>query len=267
MRARPAPLLLAVVFLGACVHVEPPAPKTVDYRSADAQRLSPMMQEAAAGPLRLRSVVYKPGALPLGAFFGKLSRGELKSAFASVHFKYVPSNVDDEALRLLIKRGYVPVFVAVTNAGAAPVDARALRLSLSDASLDLAPIPNEDLPREFAGLDPKALAANTYNVTAVVVGTAVLIGSVLGLCILAGQEHQPFAPGTGPDTTHIGGAGGDGLFGDVFNPVRVDTPVDYNGLLFSPGTLAPGETARGLLFFKARGVDWTGLRLRAALSA
>jgi hypothetical protein len=253
---RPGPLLLAVLLLNGCVTVEPPAPKTVEAASADARTLAPMLQSITAGPLRVDSVVYKPAVLPLGGFLKKLSRGAFKDALASVHFKYVPSNVNDEALQALIKRGYIPVLAVVTNAGDKPVDARGLSLTLRDASVRLAPIPNAELPREFESLDLKAVAVNTYNVAAIVVISAALLVTIVGLSALA---H-------GAPSGSISDMTGDSKFGDLFlfSAVKPATPIDYNGLLFHPGTLQPGESARGLLFFKARGVDWTGLRLAAA---
>jgi hypothetical protein len=45
-----------------------------------------------------------------------------------------------------------------------------------------------------------------------------------------------------------------------------ETPIEYNGLLYSPTPLAPGQSARGLMFFKSRVGDLAALRLAAALA-
>ena len=51
----------------------------------------------------------------------------------------------------------------------------------------------------------------------------------------------------------------------IFSPLTRTTSIDYNGLLFSPRALPPGQSAKGLLFFKAKGMDWSALNLQASL--
>jgi hypothetical protein len=255
--ARPCRILLALSLLSGCIRTDPPPPHVVSWESGDSAALAPMFRSSDVGPLHVQSVVYKPSILPLSGFIAKLSRGEIKPALASIHLKYNPSNTNDEALRLLIRRGYAPVFVMVTNNGDKPVDLNELALTLRDSSLKLLPIPNAALPQELETLDPKGLAANTYNVAAVVVVCAILIAAIIASAHGGGSPPDFSGAGGGPRAPYNHAP-------QLLNPVWVTSPVDYHGLLFPGGVVQAGGTAYGLLFYRVAGADWAGLKLIAS---
>ena len=105
------------------------------------------LQEQRSGTLLVRSVIYKPALLPFKDFLKRLSRGELKKAFRSIKLRYAPSNVDDGAIKLLLKHGYVPVLVETANEGAEPLDLSSVRLTLAEGTLRSRRSPMESFPR------------------------------------------------------------------------------------------------------------------------
>lgn len=279
--ARPLFLAALATAPSACAWVRSESKRKISPDAVDTDRLKPMVQTTLAGPLRVDAVVYKPKFLPLRTFLKRLSTGRFKSASRMAPFRYTRSNVDDRALKALIKKGFIPVFVDVRNTGQQTVDTHGLRLRLKDTAVELAPIPNEELPADFQSLNPKALAANTYNAAVVLTSSLIVLSAAASLDILERKiDHNSDSRHLG-DTIDLltdsvsrplaGGAaappGRDVTFGvdnKVLNPITSTTWLDYNGLLFHPAALAPGEHAKGLVFFKAKGVDWSALRLEAA---
>ncbi|MBI3553147.1 MAG: hypothetical protein HY077_11585 [Elusimicrobia bacterium] len=253
------PVAVLAAALCSCVTVSPEDPKTVGPSSVEDRRLAAMVQTGTAGALRIDLVVYKPKLYPLSGLLERLARGEFKKAMTRTRLRYNRSNIDDKALETLIKHGFIPVLVRVTNDGDKTADARGLTVSLEDDDFSLAALPNARLPEEFSSLNPKAVAANAYNTTVVVVGTLTVLAAIAGeIWLEARSKHsgdfQPVLPLPDIDMSV-----------PVFNPVTKETRIDYNGLLFHPGLLRAGESARGLLFFKAKGVDWSALTLQASL--
>jgi hypothetical protein len=55
--------------------------------------------------------------------------------------------------------------------------------------------------------------------------------------------------------------------GDVYNAASKTTSLEYAGLLWSGPTVAPGASARGILFFRKKAPDWEALRLKASFPA
>ncbi len=273
------PVVLAA-FLNSCLSVNSETQKSVSAETID----KPMVQSSSAGPFRVDSVVYKPKYLPLATFLKRLAHGDFKTARRMRPLRYTPTNVDDDVLKTLIKKGYVPVLVAVNNVSSKTVDAADLRVSLNDSSLTLDPIPEDQLPQEFKSLNPQAFAANTYNAAVVVASALVVLVAAAGIDSLeVSVEKKANVDPDAEDTllrhsiefledAITANASGDpqsdagfAVDNPILNPFRKLTAIDYNGLLFHPKPLAPGESARGILFFKSKGVDWSGLRLYAYL--
>jgi len=253
-------LLLAAV-LSACISVRERETKTVDAQKA-ARRLDGAYSDQRVGTLQVRAFVYKPGEIPLGDFLKKLAHGDYRTALKAAHLRYAPSNINDDAVRTMVREGFVPVLVEVENAGTGPADLKRLALTLDDDGRTLEPLPNDALPRVFEAINPKALAANVYNTGAVVVGS-VAVAVTFAATVWAhlndgrGAFEMPYALGNMLDA----------FDGDLYNAASKTTIVDYAGLLWSAPTLAPGAKARGLLFFRAPAPDWAALRLKAALPA
>lgn len=217
------------------------------------------VQERAEGPLLVRSLTYRPALLPLEAFFRRLRRGELKRALRAVNVRYSPASTDDEAMKALIARGYAPVYVEVINRGSEAVDLSKAAVLLAGDGRSLAPVPNVDLPTVIETLNPAAAAANVYNTGAVLVGVtaffALIAATILAASHGSGPVNFPFA---------LDGLAAD-LDGYVYNSLKLTTTFDYNGLLYQPKVLAPGESAKGLLFFHVGGADWSTLSLTVRL--
>ncbi|MBI5200329.1 MAG: hypothetical protein HY925_01980 [Elusimicrobia bacterium] len=249
-------VLLAILLLtNGCISVKDSERHRIASQSVYRKAAQESLRETAAGGLAVRSFVYKPRLLPLEGFFKRFARGDFKEAFLRANLRYSPTNADDKALRALLNHGIAPALVEVSNKGAQPLDLSAVRLTLTDSRTTLEPIPNAELPKVFSDFNPKAAAANVYNTGAAVVGCAAAL-TVLAVGVIAGGDL-------------FGGAGTVGslpeLFdGEVYNELKKTTEVDYDGLLWKPRTLAPGETARGLVFFRAGSADWTALRLDAS---
>ena len=262
-------MLILPVFLSSCIGINPGAVKSVSPASVDGERAGRMVQTTLAGPLRIDAVVYKPKFLPLALFLQRLARGDIKDARRMAPLRYSRDNVDDRALKALIANGFIPALVVVRNVGAQAVDAGKLRLRLDDESVTLAAIPNDELPDRFRSLNPEAVAANAYNASVVVVGSLFVL-TAAAMADAAFNTLKMKLDSGEEGSSEMTVAAFDFLkeqFSDsrVLNPVEKTTRIDYNGLLFRPGALEPGKSARGLLFFKAKGVDWSALRLRASL--
>lgn len=250
--------------LASCITVGDQENRMVDAQRMKETRLRQIFSVEQIGVLQVRSLVYKPDRLPLGKFLKKLSRGKYEDAFKSARLRYAPSNTDDEALKTLIREGFIPIFVDVVNTGPEPADLARLRWALDDAGRELlAPIPNQDLPSEFEKLNPKAIAANVYNTGAVVVGYAALM-TALAVAMVTPCRGMEIPCKESP-MWEMTNNFVESLDTRVYNPVRKAIVVDYSSLLWSPRILAPGASATGLLFFRVKNSDWGGLRLQAQL--
>ncbi len=254
-----------MVSFTSCVTVRDQENRLVDAQRLNEARLQNIFSIEHIGMLQVRSLVYKPDRLPLGEFLKKLSQGKYDEALKSAHLRYAPSNADDQALKTLMREGFIPVLVDVVNTGTEPVDLAHLLLALDDEGRELlAPIPNQDLPREFEKLNPKAIAANIYNTGAVVVGYAALITAlaVASVAPCRGMEmpcrESPMLELTDKFAESLGAR--------IYNPVRKTIIMDYGSLLWSPQTLMHGASASGLLFFRVKKPSWGGLRFKARLA-
>lgn len=257
-------LLLAILAaLNGCVSVRDQENKAVDAGRVAESRLREVFTVEQAGSLRIQALVYHPKRLPLEDFFRNLASGRYEKAFKSNRFRS-PAATDDEALRILIKAGLIPVLVDATNVGKDPVDASSLTLTLEGAGAEaLTPIPGAQLPYEFEKLNPKAIAANAYNTTVVVVGYATLVAA-LAVAAIAPCAQSRCDAGPLMDAMGRFAAALDPHEGPVLNHIHKTTVVEYGDLLWKPRPLAPGQTATGLLFFRATNPDWDALRLRVS---
>ena len=253
-------LLLTAAALGACISVRENETRTIDAGALARRSLERQFADEQVGALRVRSLVFKPRELPLATFLNKLAHGDYQSALKAAHLRYTPTNIDDEAVSLLVREGFIPVLVEVSNAGAGPVDLRRLSLTLDDGGRPLEPVPNDSLPRAFEKLNPKALAANVYNTGAVVVGSMAVVVTVAGTLWAECQDNRNFL-----QFPYVLGDMLKSFDGDVYNAASKTTSLEYAGLLWSAPTLPPGASARGILFFRTKTPDWEALRLKSVL--
>ncbi|MBI3551562.1 MAG: hypothetical protein HY077_03525 [Elusimicrobia bacterium] len=332
------PVLLApVLIFAACIGYVPDTPRTVSYETVNEPVLHDSMgRSSVAGPLNIDAVVYKPTLPPLSGVMKKLSRRQYKKALREAHLRYEPSNIDDAALKALVKHGYIPVLVDILNTGDESVDLHRLKLSLRDGTKTREPIPSEKLPKSLTTPRPQAAITNIYNASLVTVGYATMLVYALAVVVpdhasyrigrvrgrygdrdsqtvgrLDAASGGPPAddleayslrrdfygalkyedskvidrdgnPRSGRPVFDLDGRGSPppkhrwhppeyiagmdmSLDNETFSALAEEFPVEYNGLLYRPALLAPGKSTRGLLFFKAKGADWTDLRLQGEL--
>jgi hypothetical protein len=188
--------------------------------------------------IEIKSVVYRPSKLPLSDFFARLSRGEFKDAFQKLDLDYKQSNANDKAMIELIDHGYIPAYVVVKNDGNSDVTIDEKNFSLMTDVAQVKAFYSEQLPREFQSLNPSAVAANVYNTGVVVVGFVAVIAVFVMAALPSGWAFPEGGTFRGlNDTT-------------VLNNTNRTTNIEYKDYLIYRTHLKPGESLRGLLFFK-----------------
>ncbi|HAH05342.1 MAG TPA: hypothetical protein DCM05_02275 [Elusimicrobia bacterium] len=238
-------LLAALLPLQACLYTH--------HREKAA--LAPQ-ERAVSGGLRAGDIladcfVYRSSELPLSAFFRRLAKGEFDKALQSIRLRYEPSAHDGKAMKALLKARFVPVLVRARNEGSASADLGAVRWTLHSADGVLDPIPPAELPKALEGVHWPAVAANVYNTTVVVVGYTAVLAAIAATVYYGGNGPIPAEFLSLPERDA------------VWNPVKKTLDLDYQDFLLRGGTLAPGESRQGLLFFRLKGKDWGGLALQA----
>ncbi len=237
---------LSLALTSACVHVSTSENKSLDLESPNFKQKSESKTQA---PLKTEAIIYNQSKYPLSKFFKKLMAGELKDAIAKVDLNYVPSNSDNTILKELIDDGYVPVLVRIENptSEAMQIDESSFTLNYNQGSYSA--IPSGDVPREFKRLNPNAIAANIYNVSAIVV-----TGSVILLTAAAGNKGGYVEPTLFFEK--------DPIKSNVINNTMKTTHINYQNLLMSSRTLNPGKKTQGLLFFRnTKDLDINDLKL------
>jgi hypothetical protein len=133
-----------------------------------------------------------------------------------------------------------------------------------------------ELPREIEKLDPGHIAVDIYNTGVIVFDSAVLI-TALAVLVVAAAHGAPPPVGSPMDIdsstppVHVVSPWGNqgslinGIESNLYLSLKSKTVIDYNRLLFHSGTLSPGASIRGLLFFKTRKSDWDSLKLKIRL--
>jgi hypothetical protein len=225
---------LSLIFNASCVHVASSEIKRVEEPSD--KGLTTLRIDGT----KVDYLVYHPSQLPLNDFFSRLKRGDYKEAFKKIDLRYRPKNYSDEVMTELLDEGFVPVYVKVKNEGAAPVSFDEKSFTLKYNGSEKKAFYSEYLPKEFEHFNPKAVAANVYNGTLVIVGFAAVLAVVI-----MGHGNMPSIPGG--SSSGSGGGGGSGE--DIYNNVSKKVRVDYKNYLISKTELKPGEEAKGLLFF------------------
>ncbi len=233
---------LATALVSGCIHTR--AERTTPVAVNEGLPLTTTHD----GALTYEHLVYTEARLPLGEFFSRLASGEFTSAFSRINFAYEPATTDNEALARLMDAGLVPVYLRVTNHGTQPLPLRTDDFSLTDGNKSAKPYQADDLPRALSSFNSAAAGANVYNTGVIVVSVA----AIVAVMVLASGASGPCC---------LGSAGGKD---PVYNNTTMTTTILYKDYLFPTGPLAPGATAKGLLFFKApEGAD--DLRLQLAL--
>lgn len=190
--------------------------------------------------LEIGSLVYRPSKLPLSDFFSRISRGDFREAFQKLDFDYKQSNATDKAMIELIEHGYIPAYVQIKNLGSSPVSFDEKNFSLVSEVDQVKAFYSDQLPYEFKSFNPKAVAANVYNVGLVVIG---FVGVVAAMAIVMAAGHGS------PELSGLGGF--DGLKDmKAINDTDRTTSIEYKNYLIHATQLKPQGTTSGLLFFK-----------------
>jgi len=250
-------LSLIFVFDSGCIHTP-----TLEHKMVQAPVPAVFFAEAKSGDLKTSSVVYLPSKLPLEDFFTRMGHGEFSAAFKKFDLNYRASNTNDEALRELIRNGFVPVYVLIENRGTTPMIISEKNFVLTDGVARMHAIAAHDVPIELTKFSPEAFAANTFNIGVVVVGMTAL---VVALAVIATNCQGNCYSGLSNLDFHGPGSSSSSDDPPVLNDLTKITVIDYNSYLLSMKPLQPGEKAEGLLLFHMKnGAGWNEYRLALA---
>jgi hypothetical protein len=162
-------------------------------------------------------------------------------------------------LQNLLDQGIVPICVEITNESSEILAADAATLTVKDHGGALHPIGVKNLPTRFESFNGEALTANFLNVVIVVVATVGIIYVLADGC-----------NGCANDVIQLGFRGDDDSEAReqrddrIFNSLTKMTYVTYEDPYEPQAVLGPGETLKGMMFFRAPGRDphWQSLRLK-----
>lgn len=243
---RPIALIVLASFLFACTRTVPrPAVEVrrykVEWDKLEAQRFT-LGAEGTRG-LEVRGLVLTPAQWPLEAGLTRLFEGDFTGFIEGLDLSFRSSRLPDGVLRDLYDAGFLPVYLRVRNPGPQPLVFEPIRLGVQlDGDKILLPVPVEDLPRAFRRMD----WART--------GMTVIVVLALVVLIAASARNDRRYPAGRPILHFRGGYSprGPGAPG----------PANRRGYL-GRGTLRPGESREGILFFllEQKAADWKTARL------
>lgn len=234
--------ILAMALISHCIYVQ--TRESQPLRTSVPTILSP--QSTKKNEIRFAYYTYRPAVYPLEVFTQNLLAGEFQNALSRLDFEYAPAQNDSRALEILFENNYVPVWLEVKNTSDQLIYPRNV-ISLETTNGPIAPIYPAEIPQHFSKLNWKAVAANTYNFTVIVVVLAAMIS--IGNIPLAG----PPAENSKPKIERR----------ELFNPLDISQEIKYETLLFSMDPLKPKQGRAGLVIFKHRTTpDWKTLEVR-----
>lgn len=192
--------------------------------------------------LKIESLLVTEDKWPAEDFFKNLQRGEMKVAFQRFDLRYKPANTDSKILRELVKDGFVPVVVRITNNGDHEKQISEKNFYLADGEQKYPALIFELIPREFERFNSAAVLANVYNVSLVTIG-------ILGVVALMSLGTH----GGGPLPSPIPGNSKSGSEdSEILNSVWKKTHIEYRDLVLTDEKIAPKQTLERIVFFKVR---------------
>lgn len=224
-----------MLFFSACIHTNHRHVEAIQLKKPQSLQSSFIKQD----PISISYFIYDQGTYPLETFFNRLMKGDFQGAVQKISLSYKPSSADNEALRILIKNGYVPVYVQVKNESPDVIEISEKDFFLKAETAQHPAIPARNLPQEFESLHTTAIAANAFNLT-VVIGATIL---VLALMTGGSTGSTNFFPDNFDSSSSSSEP-------KVFNDTTLITEIDYKDYLLTSRTLLPGEKTQGLIFFK-----------------
>lgn len=248
-------LLIVILFLNSsCIHLNATEYQTVAVEYSKAQH----QETITFDKLQIENLVYTESVYPLEEFLSKLIAGDFKEVLDKIDLKYKPSNTDNKIILELIKEGLVPVYVNVKNNGPEPVKISEKNFYISDGVTQVPALSFENVPRSYKRFNSKAVVANTYNISVVVIGTVVAL-AVLGIIFRHGGFPSGIGSGGSSKTRYSSGGMGDN--DKIINTTQKTTLIDYRNYLISEQTIEPNQSVQGLLFFRHKASS-SDLRLK-----
>lgn len=236
-------LCFQIIFMPSCIYT-----KTKESHDAKLDEISfaskKNLYEYQNENYKLDLVFLTPSQLPLEAFFKNLKRGKLKKSIESINLIYEPSNYSNKAIEMLNEEGFTPLLVKITNTGTKTLefDEKSFML-VNNSKESLAAFYSDALPQQLERFNSKALAANIYNTSVVVIGFASLMGLLyIGLM---NDVALPSDSGTKSNDKFFNALNDN----HTYNPLYTNVAINYKNLLISKTQIKPQETVSGLLFF------------------
>ena len=227
-------LSLLLILNSGCIHTASHETHKLDLESDGSKLTEPTL----VNDVKIESLIYTEEKLPLEDFFQGVTQGRFKQAFAKIDLKYYPSNANNKAVKELLSQGLVPVLVKVTNNRKQILKVSEKNFALQQGDKLLTPFDPYDLPNEFAHFSGEAFAANTFNVSVVVLTV------IAFLAVSSPGSLNPWYCCARPKSAHSEKI-------VILNPLEKKIHVDYNRYIFHAQELLPGEFAQGVLFFKS----------------
>jgi hypothetical protein len=240
--------VLLAAFLAGCtkdVVRGPMEPRhyAVDMAQLDARRI-------VSGGLEIESLVLTPAQWPLEASFKKLFQGDFIGIIDNFDLSFRSSRLRDDTLERLFDAGYLPVFLRVRNQ-----EQEELRFApealvvTADSSVTFYPVSPAELPARFREID---WAQTGLSV--------VLVALMVVLIVASAKEGRSGGSGIlRLPNRGIAVTSGRGRRRGQYRPAA---RASDEGLLRA-GSLKPGESMEGFLFFQMDQTvaDWTTARI------
>ena len=197
--------------------------------------------------VKIEFQIYQYEKLPLNDFFYHLKNGDLSNAIQGIDFKYIPSNMENEAIERLFENGLLPVFIKIHNFETKSINISEENFLLLNNDEQLRPISTGQMPKVFSEFNPSAVAANFVNVAGVIVGFSVLI-----LLMAEGTRHNSYNFGS-LDFPSASPSRNGGENSSVINSTEKNIHIDYRDYLIGKTEIPPNSILEGLVFFKSKG--------------
>lgn len=237
-------LILIFILNSSCIHLN-----STEYRSVEIENTKAQHQETIIfEKLQIENLVYTESVYPLEEFLSKLLSGDFKEILNKIDLKYKPSNTDNKIILELIKEGLVPVYVNIKNTGPEPIKISEKNFYLSDGDVQIQALNFDRVPRSYERFNSKAVAANTYNISVVVIGTIVAL-AVLGIIFRGASLPSGIGSGGSSKSKYSSGSV-KGRDSEILNDTHKTTRIDYRDYLISEKTIESNESLQGLLFFR-----------------
>ena len=252
--SRPSPLMRALAwvvlaaFLAGCTKDVVRGPMDTRHYAVDMAQLD--ARRIVSEGLAMESLVLTPAQWPLEASFKKLFQGDFIGIIDNFDLSFRSSRLRDDTLERLFDAGYLPVFLRVRNQ-----EQEELRFApealvvMADSSVTFYPVSPAELPARFREIDWAQTGLN------------VVLAALMVVLIVASAK-QGRSRGRGYYRLPNRGIAITSGRGSRRGRTRPTVRASDEGLLRA-GSLKPGESMEGFLFFQMDQTvaDWTTARI------